>query len=298
MTAMEKEAVEGFKEAGEISKKAKALVRKLVKPGASVLDIVNQVEGLIEKEGAKPGFPLNFSINTVAAHYTPPSGAELEVGEDDIIKIDTGVHVDGYPADTAITISTSESETHLNLIAAAEAALEKAIEIVSPGIRVGEIGAVIQKEIESYVLKPIENLCGHSVERYNLHAGMTIPNVAGKGPELKEGMAIAIEPFSTNGLGRVSDAQDVYIYEYMRDVPTRNRDSRKIHSMARDDFSKLPFATRWLGIPELKSRIALKELVNNKAIYSYPVLKEAGGGLVAQAEHTMIVTSDGAKVTT
>jgi len=213
------------------------------------------------------------------------------VKETDLVILDIGVHKDGYIADAAITLSMNKDETHLNLIKAAETSLKNAIEIVEPGLPVERIGETVENTMKEFGVKPISNLTGHGLDQYSLHGGFTIPNIKKAGEKLEEGMAIAIEPFSTNGKGEVYDAQDVHIYEFIYPRPVRMQESRRILQMAERDFNELPFARRWLekNIGKLKLSMALKELVNSKALYQYPVLKERDKGLVAQAEHTIIV---------
>ncbi|MFO7872122.1 MAG: type II methionyl aminopeptidase [Candidatus Undinarchaeales archaeon] len=297
---MNSEVLKKYKEAGKIWKKAEKLGRKLVKPGTKVLDITEKIEALIREEGGEMAFPLNIGIDDVAAHFTPDSDCKIEIKEDSLITLDIGVHVDGYIADAAFTLSMSESEEHMNLIEAAEKSLENAIEVVKPGVNVEKIGEAVEETMEEYNVKPISNLTGHNVDQYSLHSGLTIPNVKKKGGTIKAGTAIAIEPFSTNGAGQVHDAQEIHIYEFLKKKNIRMQESRKILQMAERDFNKLPFAKRWLekNVSSLKLKMALKELLDAEALYQYPVLKEKEKGLVAQAEHTMIVQEDGALLTT
>jgi len=289
---MEDEVIEKYKQAGAILKKAQELAKELVKPGASVLEITEKIEGKIKKEGGGIGFPLNVSINENAAHFTPDLNCDLKIKDDDLVKIDIGVHVDGYIADSAITLSMNNCEEHKNLIKAAEAGLKAALDIAKPGVTLGELGTAIEEAIKSFDVVPIANLTGHTLEQYKLHAGISVPNIKNESEiKLEEGTAVAIEPFSTNGDGRVSDAKDVYIYEYLQDKPTRNREARKILEMAKNQFGGLPFAIRWVEkeFGKLKARMAMQELAKNKALYQYPVLREKAPGLVAQAEHTVLI---------
>lgn len=292
---MEDAVFEKYKEAGEILKKAEKLARGIVKPGANVVDIAEQVEGLIQKEGGTPAFPLNISINEIAAHYTPDLKTELKLGKTDLVKIDIGVHVDGYIADQAFTMSMDKDETRLKLIEAAEAGLSVGLECVRPGVTLGEIGTRIEEAIKENGFNVIRNLTGHGLEQYSLHAGLTIPNVKNDDKtKLVEGQAVAIEPFSTNGYGAVIDTNEVHIYEFMQERPIRNRDARRVLELAQGKFGSLPFAKRWLekDIGGMKLNLALRELVNAKALYQYPALREKENGLIAQAEHTVIVMDE------
>lgn len=295
------EVFEKYKKAGKINIKAKKLVEKLAKPGAKVLDIAEKVEALIREEGAKPAFPLNISLNNVAAHYTPDLDCKIVLGDDDIIKFDVGVQIDGYIADSAITITTNpKNDLHIKLIDAAQKSLEKAIELVKPGVKVETIGDTIEKTMKSFGVRPIENLSGHGVNQYVQHDEPSIWNVKRAGATLQEGMSIAIEPFSTNGEGSVYDDKEIQIFEFIGKLPVRLMEARRLLQMAEKDFERLPFAKRWVEkkIGKLKLALAFRELNQFGALYQYPVLKEKGNGLVAQFEHTMIIEKDGVFVTT
>jgi len=289
---MDAEVIEKYKQAGEIASKCVSTASALIKPGAKALDIAMEIDELIKKEGAAPAFPLNISINDIAAHYTPDLGADLKIGEEDIVKFDVGVHVDGYIADTAKTFSMSNSEEHKKLIAAVEAALDAVLKIIKPGVTLGEIGTLVEDTITERGYSPVRNLTGHGLDQYSLHAGLVVPNIKNDDETiLEEGTAVAIEPFSTNGAGSVSDTNEIHIYEFLMERPTRNREARRILKMAQDRFNNLPFAKRWMEkeLGKLRMELALRELVNFKALYQYPVLREEERGLVAQAEHTVLV---------
>jgi methionyl aminopeptidase len=289
---MEEEVIQKYKQAGEILKKAQELAKEIVKPGAGIQEITDKIEAKILKDGGKIGFPLNVSINENAAHFTPDTNCDLKFEKEDLVKIDIGVHVDGYIADSAITLSMNNCAEHKNLIKAAEAGLKAALEIAKPGVTLGELGTAIETAITEFDVVPIANLTGHLLEQNNLHAGLSIPNIKNESDiTLEEGIAIAIEPFSTTGAGMVTDAKEVYIYEYLQDKPTRNREARKILEMSKNEFGGLPFAIRWVEkeFGKLKARMAINELAKSKALYQYPVLKEKTGALVAQAEHTVLI---------
>jgi methionyl aminopeptidase len=291
---LETEVLEKYKKAGKIAKKVSESAREWIKPGAKLIDVALKVEDLIAKEGAGNAFPVNLSLNEVAAHFTPELDCVDVIKKEDLVTFDVGVHVDGYIADTAFTVSMNKDPEQEKLIKAAENALKAAIETVKPGINVSKVGEAVEKEITELGFKPIENLTGHGLDEYSLHAGLTIPNVKREGQTLQEGQAIAIEPFSTNGTGSVSDSKEIYIYEFLMNKPSRIREARRILQMGEKEFHGLPFAKRWLEkkIGKLKMNMALRDLVNMNALYQYPVLKEKEKGLVAQAEHTLIVQDE------
>jgi methionyl aminopeptidase len=279
-----------------VNQKVLEFAKANVKPGASKLEFTERVEAIAIKEGIKHAFPLNVSVNEMAAHFTPSINDELVFGENDLVKIDSGVHDDGYIADAAVTVDLSGENG--KLVEASREALKNAISIIKDGITTKEIGKTIEETITSYGFKPIENLTGHVMDRYNLHAGISIPNISvGYAHELKEGDVVAIEPFATPGRGRVNEMKRVEIFRYLMDRPLRMKEAREMLVYIKENFSMLPFAERWL-MKKFSSKFALQELVRSNALKTYPILKEMTGALVSQAEHTVIVTKDSCEVTT
>jgi len=290
---------EAYLRAGEITRKVKELLPEKVSDGVAFLDIANFVENMIIEEGARPAFPVNISVNNISAHDTPTIDDVRKVSKGDYVKVDIGAQIDGYIADTAITIHVDEGED--DLMKASKEALEAAIEAVRPGVRTNEIGKVIEDTIKAYGLKPIENLSGHGLEQYVCHSSPTIPNYdSGHGVELREGDVIAIEPFATDGIGKVMDDEEHLIFKYMSERPVRLPLARKVLMTIKKNYNTLPFAQRWLSeiYTKRKTEFALKYLVRSSSIYAFAVLKEADNGNVTQFEHSMFVTSDGPKVFT
>jgi len=298
MSALSEEELEKYRRVGRLLAEVREDLRKAVKPGVKVLEVAEMAEELIRQRGAKPAFPCNVSLNEIAAHYSPPADDQTVIGENDVVKVDIGAHLDGYIADTAFTVAWGEN---LRLVEVAEKALEAAIATIRSGIDVGEIGRAVQQTVEEAGFKPIRNLTGHSLARWDLHAGISIPNVAERtGQTLEEGDVLAIEPFVTTGVGFVEDRENVYIFRYQRDVPVRLRMTRQLLREIKQEYGTLPFAERWLSkkFSKIRLELCLKELVSGGALWPYHVLVERSGGKVAQAEHTVIVTEKGCEVTT
>lgn len=294
------EGIDELIKAGEIARQVKKEVVELIKPGVKLYDIAEFVERRIVELGGKPAFPCNLSLNENAAHYTPYKGDETVLNEGDYLKVDLGVHVDGYIADTALTFRVGMEEDEL--MEASREALENAIATVRAGVQIKEIGKVIEDTIRGKGFNPIVNLSGHKIERYKLHAGISIPNVyrAADNYELKEGDVIAIEPFATTGAGQVIEVPPTLIFMHVKDRPVRNAHARRLLMHIKHHYNGLPFAYRWLQdfMPEIQLKFALAQLEKTGAIYGYPVLREIRGGMVSQFEHTVIVEKDGAFVTT
>ena len=284
---------ENHREAGEILAQVREEAAERVEVGASHLELAEWTEERIRELGGEPAFPVNISIDEEAAHATPSADDSSTFGEE-MINLDIGVHIDGWLADTAITVDLSG---HDDLAEAPEAALDAALDLVEPGVETGEIGAAIEEVIDGYGYNPVVNLTGHGLGRWDQHTPPNIPNRAvSQSVELEAGDVVAVEPFATDGGGKVSEGNDEQIFALDREQSVRNRDARQALDQITEEFRTLPFATRWLDVD--RSGMALRRLERQNVVHGYPVLKEDEGALVSQKEHTVIVTEDGCEVTT
>jgi len=283
------EEINKLKEAGKIAKQAVAYAREIVKAGTPLLEIAEKIEARIIELGGKPAFPINLSIDEVAAHSTP-AWNETKTARG-LLKVDIGVHIDGYVADTAFSLDLENSEENKKLIESAERALEKALEIIDLEANLREIGKAIEKAISIRGFAAIRNLSGHSIERYNLHSGITIPNYDNtKEFELKPGL-YAIEPFATLGLGRVRDGRPSEIYAVQKTGNVRDEFSRSVLRFILEEYKTLPFCSRWIYKKfGTKGLLALKRIEEAGILHNYSQLVERGAGKVAQAEHTVLLT--------
>lgn len=301
MPLPEPEIMEKWRKAGRIGAKALRHGKGLVKPGVMASEVADAVESYIRESGAEPAFPACLSINEVAAHFAPGALDDVELKEGDVVKLDCGAHVDGYISDNAVTIEVGGTDRYTKLIEASRAALTVAVSIMGPNVNLSTVGAAIEQTIEEYGFRPIENLTGHSIERYNLHAGLSVPAIANTPvARPKVGTVLAVEPFVTDGAGHVVNGPNGNIYHYARPRPIRNPDARKLLGHVARQYPHLPFAERWCKgvVSPNRSRIAFSMLTKNVALKNYAALVEAGKGMVAQTEHTMMVTEDGVEVLT
>ena len=301
MSQYDKEALEKFKLSGKILRESREEIRKFVREDMPIIQVCEKAESLIREKGGKPAFPCNVSINEVAAHYTSPPNDEKRIPENAVVKVDMGVHVDGYVTDTACTVCFNPE--HRNMQMAAEHALAAAIESIHGDMATSQIGVIIEKNIKNLGFKPISNLTGHSVGRYLIHAGTSIPNVTqisfGK---VKTGRVYAIEPFVTvpDAVGRVENSPEVTIFRLVKAKSVKNAYAKKLLKYMDENFRTLPFAERWLKgvIPENQYREAFKELFKRKAVMGYPVFVEVSKKPVTQAEHTVLLTESSCEVLT
>jgi methionyl aminopeptidase len=298
---LSEDVLEKYRKAGRIAAETREITRRLVREGMPIINLCEEVENYIRQIGGKPAFPCNVCINEITAHYTSPPGDTKTIPEGAVVKVDIGVQVDGYIADTALTICFDPE--YEALVYSAEEALHRAIQAIKPGIRASEIGTIIQRSIEVQGLKPIWNLTGHQIARYIIHTGKSLPNVAHlNGMKLEVDEVYAIEPFVTvaKAAGEVREADEAYIYRVFREKPPKEMRAKRLFEAIKHEFKTLPFAKRWLGgISQLENLNAnFSVLLKAKNIVAYPVLVEKTGKVVAQAEHTLIVTKNGCEVTT
>jgi methionyl aminopeptidase len=293
--------IDDYVKAGKIASEVREIARKKDWVGKTLYEICETVESEIQNRSGKCAFPVNASLNELAAHYTAEPNDPKVLSDSDLIKIDLGVQINGFIADTAVSVSYDpEFEA---LVQTAEEALRNAMSMVKEGTKSSDIGKTIEKTVKQYGFKPIANLSGHSLDQYTIHAGKSIPNMWSIGSfSLSTKEAYACEPFVTTskGLGFVREGKTKNIYGLVSRKKTKNENANKLVDFIWESFNTLPFALRWLTKKwdEKEARLLLEELIKSKIVRAYPVLIEANGQPVAQAEHTFIPTKNGALVTT
>jgi len=294
---MNQEEIEKYKEAGKIAGDLKKFLRGYVKEGLLLTEIVKTIQDKIEGEKAICAFPPTLSIDDIAAHHHPaPNDTTKASG---LIKIDFGVSMDGFIADTAISLDLTKDHRHKELIEASKEALDNAIKLLSNNPTIDEIGETVQKTIELKGFSPIVNLSGHSLDQWKVHAGTTIPNYAnGNKNNLKPG-AYAIEPFATTGEGKIQSGNPGNIYELTNIKNPRSPKAREILEFVQKKYKTLPF-----GLIEIQekfgpmTKLGLRELEQQDIIHSHSQLVEKANGFVAQSEHTVLITDDGEVIVT
>lgn len=299
---MNETVFDNYMKAGEIAATARDKGISRIKPGVSYKEIVDEIESIIIGKGAGIAFPTNISVNHVAAHFTPYTNDTKIFHKGDVVKVDVGAHIDGYIADTAVTIEIV-TETCSSLRQSSSDALAKAISLMKPGVKLSLIGKTVEQTIKGYGFNPIDNLTGHSLNRYNLHSGMSIPSVASMTVQRRprKDDVIAVEPFATTGHGHVISGKGSNIYLLKNGVnfrKLRDHRSRLIIKKLQHHFRSLPFASRWCEDFLSNVDVSLQWLEKKGMIHHFPQLVEQNKGMVSQKEHTMILTSDGCQVTT
>lgn len=290
---MKEEIFDRYMQAGAAAKKILCEGAERIRVGASLLEVADFVENSILDEGFGIAFPVNISLNEAAAHDTPSPDDTRTFAKGDMVKLDLGVHLDGYIADTACTVDLGDQPL---LCEASIAARDAAIAAVRPGVAIGTLGTIVAHEIKSRGFLPVANLTGHGLDQYCLHKGPNVPNIPGSGGAvLEEGMVLAIEPFASTGTGFVHDGRREEIFSQQIRRPVRLPAARKILQEI-ESRNGMPFARRHVHVKS--ADLALSRLIHDGIIRSYPVLSDVPGSYVSQAEHTMIVTGDACIVTT
>jgi len=284
---------------GEIAARVLKEISEMIEPKARIIKICTTAEKKIREYGGTPAFPCNVSVNHIVAHSTSPKGDRSEIPEFGLVKLDIGVHIDGYITDTALTVDIDG--TLEGFIAATEDALEEALVMMKPGASLGDVGAKIETVVKAYGLRPISNLTGHSIRRYQLHGGKQVPNTKVRGASKVEvGEYYAIEPFATSGIGTVVDSEYVYIFANTGlDTPISGT-TEKLRVYLREKYGPLPFASRWIGSSDKEVDIVdeIRALIRAKAIRGLPLQIEKKGRPVSQAEHTIFISEEGPVILT
>ncbi len=292
---MDGEEIEAYIKLGEYHSSILNGFARSIKSNVKVADLVERSEESIKEGGYELAFPTNLSINEIAAHYTAYPGDETIIPENGVIKLDMGSHLKGMIVDAARSIALGEK--YEEMVHVAKDALDSAVEMMIPGKKIRDVSEAIYNTIVSAGYKPIQNLTGHKIEIYKLHAGIDVPSIlVGGGYKLKKGDIFAIEPFVTSpeAKGYVIPAGEPLIFSFGKKARTRDEMERRVIKLIEKKYSRLPFCERWIA-RDLGYRVnhILLRLTEKKALIQYPPLVEVTRKIVAQYEDTVLITSNG-----
>ncbi|KAG8375842.1 hypothetical protein BUALT_Bualt09G0001200 [Buddleja alternifolia] len=304
---LEKPIYNSVRQAAEVHRQVRKYIRQIVKPGILMTDLCetleNTVRKLISENGLQAGiaFPTGCSLNWVAAHWTPNTGDNTVLQYDDVMKLDFGTHIDGHIVDCAFTVAFNPMFNPL--LEASREATNMGIKEAGIDVRLCDVGAAIQEVMESYEVeingkvfqvKSIRNLNGHSIGRYQIHAGKSVPIVkGGEQTKMEEGEFYAIETFGSTGKGYVRE--DLECSHYMKNfdvghIPLRLPRAKQLLATINKNFSTLAFCRRYLDrVGETKYLMALKNLCDAGIVQPYPPLCDVKGSYVSQFEHTILL---------
>jgi methionyl aminopeptidase len=296
---MDPYALECSRKAGRIAAECRAWAREAIRPGVRVRYVLETIEAMIRERGAEPGFPAQSSRNSVAAHHCSAPDDEMTYEDGDCVKVDIGVHVDGYIADNACSIDLSADGRWTPLVQASADALAAAIATVGPGVLVGEVGAAIERTIQAAGFEPVRNLTGHGLARWKVHTAPQIPNYGERGGgRVKAGSIVAIEPFACTGRGYIRERGRAEVFMMTR-PPRKAKGLDKDVLRAIQSWRGLPIARRYFREfdPELVED-TFGKLARQGSLMRYPPLVEDDGVMVTQTENTLYISADGVEVLT
>ena len=250
--------IEHIRESCLLVSKTLAHVASLLKPGVTGKKLDEEAEKFILDHGAKPGFKgyggfpatLCISPNACVVHGIP---TEEPFGENDIISIDCGSFLNGYFGDSAFTFAMGGVEEEvMKLLVRTNESLYKGIEAAVVGNRIGDIGFAIQQHTESAGYSVVRELVGHGIGK-SLHEAPEVPNYGkrGRGPKIKDGLVIAIEPMINMGVKNVKQMKDGWTimtkdskpsahYEHTVAITTEKTETLSDHSLIEEAIKNNP----------------------------------------------------------
>eukprot|EP01156_Anaeramoeba_ignava_P017914 Anaeramoba_ignava/a90315_71.p1 GENE.a90315_71~~a90315_71.p1 ORF type:complete len:463 (+),score=147.51 a90315_71:22-1389(+) len=297
-----------LRKAAEVHRQTRQFANAFIRPGIKLWDMCVEIEEmnrkLISAQGLEAGlaFPTGCSINNCAAHYTPNKGDDRTLGKSDVMKIDFGLHINGYIIDSAYTVCFDPKFDPL--LKASREATNAAVKAAGIDVRLCDLGEIIQEVIESHEVEidgkvhnivPIQNLSGHSLGPYEIHSGKSVPLVKGteQKTRMEEGELFAFETFASTGKGVVSDENPTSHYMMRPDTSislVTNPKARPLYHVIEKNFGTLAFCPRWLDrLDQTRYLFNLKHLVDSNVVRPYPPLSDINGSFVSQFEHTLIL---------
>ncbi|KAG8158583.1 hypothetical protein KVR01_011705 [Diaporthe batatas] len=302
-----------YRQAAETHRQVRQWAQRSIKPGQPLLEVANGIEdatrrlvghdGLTQGDAllAGMGFPTGLNVDNVVAHYSPNAGCKTVLQQDNVLKVDIGVHVNGRIVDSAFTMSFDPM--YDNLLEAVKDATNTGVREAGIDVRLGELGGYIQETMESYEceingvtypIKPVRNLCGHTILPYSIHGTKSVPLVKTNDvTKMEEGDVFAIETFGSTGTGRWVDQGEVSHYALRRDTPhvdLRLSSAKSLLKVIKQNFGTIPFCRRYLDrIGHDKYLLGLNHLVRAGIVEDYPPMVEKKGTYTAQFEHTILL---------
>ena len=314
--------LEKYIKAGEIHRTVRDYITPHLTPGIKYIDIVKIIENKIVEEIDKLNkviespqinngiaFPTGISVNNIAAHFTPSYKDDSILKNSDVIKIDYGVHIDGYIVDSAFTINLNEE--YSDILKASREAVNGVIKNMGVDSRFGDLSGISQEIVESYEykekpLKVIDNLAGHNILPWKIHGGKLLfgkpqQNTDYDDLKIDDGEVMAIEIFVSNGNGTTQLGMNPLNYSHymLKDSVERiplftTKKTNEVSRIITTNFKTLPFCPRFIdNINKTHTNYIpnLQELFSNGYINSYPPLLETDRkSKVAQFEHSVYIS--------
>lgn len=322
------DVVTKYKAAAEIANKAIAVVCAAAKPGVKVVDLCKAGDDAIAEECKKifkgkqlekgVAFPTCVSVNSVVGHFSPLADDVTEVADGDVMKVDLGVHIDGFIATQAQTAVVQAADGPVtgkkaDLIAATRMCFDAALRLIRPGKKVGEVAPVLAKIAEAYGCSVVEGVMCHEMKQFVIDGNKCVlnrpsPDQKVEDVEFEENEVYAIDIVLSTGEGKpkILDEKATTVYKRALDQEynLKLKASRTVFSEINKNFPAMPFTLRAL-VENAKDkdvakqmRLGLVECLNHMLLHPYPVLHEKGDQLVAQVKGTVLLMPNGSDVVT
>ena len=285
-----------YKKSGIIHKIVQNKVKNILHENISALHITefieSEIKNLTKYQKENPlnsgiAFPVGINVNDVAAHFSPSKSCDFKISNDDLVKIDFGVHINGCITDGAF--SWCPTGKYNKLIDIAEEAVNIGIKNSGIDANLGDIGAEIEEyinntdiEIDNKLISvnQIRDLCGHKIEPYKIHAGKAVPNIKinyNKRMELNEVYAIETYPTLGNGISYEDNICNHYMLKTFDIHNIQNNNIKEIYN----NRLTMPFCPRWFDFDN--------NLYDNINIIKYPLIKTKDKNIVSQYEKTIFL---------
>ncbi|KAJ5103360.1 hypothetical protein N7532_003889 [Penicillium argentinense] len=307
--------LDDYRKAAEIHRQVRRYTQETVRPGQTLTEIALGIEdgvrALLDNPGLEKGsclisgmgFPTGLALNNCVAHYTPnPGQKEIVLQASDVMKVDFGIHINGWIVDSAFTMSFDPA--YDNLLAAVKESTNTGIKTAGIDVRISDISAAIQEVMESYEVeingktfpvKPVRDITGHNIKRWQIHGGKSIPFVKNNDQtKMEEGEIFALETFGSTGRGFTREGPGVYGYGKDPFAPSKIAaplaTARSLYRTINDNFRSIVFARRYL------ERLGVERYLAGGVVESYPPLMDIEGSFSAQFEHTFLLRETGKEV--
>jgi curved DNA binding protein len=318
----EPEVLAKYRLAAEIANRTMATIIPMCQPGARVVELCSMADAMVTEECGKVhskgrarvdpvdkgvAFPFCVSVNHVVGHNSPEGNDEQILEEGDLVKLDLGVHIDGFIAVVANTVvATSDPATPItgrkaDVLMAVTVAAEAALNAIKPGATNNEITALFERAANGFGVNVVEGVLSHQMKRHVIDANKVIlsketHDQKAEEEEIEELDVWGIDIIMSTGEGKPREIDElkttIYKHQVDQSYNLKMKASREIFSQVTGDHPTLPFTLRQYE-GNSRARLGMKECIGHDLFTNYPVLEEREGDFVAHAKFTVLLTEEG-----
>jgi curved DNA binding protein len=284
--------------------------------GANVAEVCEFGDKELEAELAKVyakkkmekgiAFPTCVSANEIAGHYSPLKSESTTLKEGDLVKIDLGVHIDGFIAVAAHTVVVGGQAVDgrkADVVLAAYNALQGALRTIKPGNTNYDVTDVIGQVAESYKCQPLEGVLSHELKKHLLDGNNVIINKATFDQKVEEhefnlNEVFGLDVFVSTGEGKTKETEyrsTIYKRAIERTYTLKLKASRAFYAEAVDKYPTMAFTLRSFA-DETSAKLGVSEAVKHDLFHAYPVLTEKAGEFIAHFKYTVAIMKNGISV--